>query len=113
MSSEPPTCCLSPKYSEPRCFFHSPDSCRFTQNAVMMKAHNPPNPFLTLNPVMSRSSYQMTRQQKIRNPFPNRILMPTVPTHQLPLHYLRLHQKRMQLLHHLLIRLQLLSRGRL
>lgn len=45
----------------------------------------------------------MTRQQKIRYPLPNRILVPTIPTHQLPLTDLRLHQQRMQLSLHLLV----------
>jgi len=52
----------------------------------------------------------MTRQQKIRYPLANRILMPTIPTHQLPLTDLRLHQQRMQLPLHLLVGRELLCR---
>jgi hypothetical protein len=41
--------------------------------------------------------HQMRRQQEIRNPLLNRILMPTIPTHQLPLPYTRLQQYPMQI----------------
>lgn len=43
-------------------------------------------------------SHQMRREQEIRNPLPNRILMPTIPTHQRPAHNLRLQQQLMQTL---------------
>ena len=45
---------------------------------------------------------QMTRQQEIRNPLLDRILVPAIPTHQLPLQDLRLQQQRMQFPEHLL-----------
>jgi hypothetical protein len=43
------------------------------------------------------NSDHMTRQQKIRDPLLNRILMPTIPTHQFPTRNTRLHQQRMQI----------------
>jgi hypothetical protein len=43
------------------------------------------------------SSHQMPWQQEIRNPLFNRILVPTAPTHQLPLLYARLQQHAMQI----------------
>ena len=46
---------------------------------------------------------QMIRQQEIRNPLLDLILVPTIPTHHLPLHDLRLQQQRMQIPHQLLI----------
>lgn len=54
----------------------------------------------------------MRRQQKIRNPLPHRILMPTIPTHQLPRHNLRLQQQLMQLLRLLLTNLLRIRRRR-
>lgn len=45
----------------------------------------------------------MIRQQEIRNPLLDPILMPAVPTHHLALRDLRLQQQRVQIPHHLLL----------
>lgn len=48
----------------------------------------------------------MIRQQEIRHALAHDILMPAVPTHQLALADLRLHQQRMQVLDELLVVLE-------
>lgn len=52
----------------------------------------------------------MIRQQKVRNPLLDPILMAAVRTHQTALADLRLQEKRVQLLHHLRVVFELLWR---
>lgn len=63
-------------------------------------------------PIQSRPSFsnQMIRQQKVRNPLLDPILMAAVRTHQTALADLRLQEKRVQLLHHLRVVFELLWR---
>lgn len=85
--------------------------------AVVLCIRNPP--FIEIytlsktESVLLVSLHQVTRQQKVGNTLLDSILMPTVLTNQLPLRDLRLKQQMMQILQHLLIRLQFLRRRRL
>lgn len=64
-------------------------------------------------PYLRGESDKMTRQEKVGNALPHGILVPAVPTNQLPLHDLRLHEQMVQVLERLLVALQLLRSGRL
>jgi hypothetical protein len=55
----------------------------------------------------------MTRKQEIRNTLPHSVLVATVTADQLSLHELRLDEEVVQVLHLLLIRLQLVLCRRL
>lgn len=55
----------------------------------------------------------MRRQQEVRDPLPHVVLVPAVPAYELPLHHLRLHEERVQLLEHGLVALQVLRGWRL
>lgn len=45
----------------------------------------------------------MTREEEIRNPILNPVLMPTIPTHQFPLHNVRLEQQPVKILEDLFV----------
>lgn len=55
----------------------------------------------------------MRRQQEVCDALSHVVLVPAVPADELPLHHLRLHEERVQLLEHGLIALEVLCGRRL
>ena len=56
--------------------------------------------------------HQVTGQKEVGDAFPDGVLVAAAAAHQLALHDLRLHEQAVQVLERLLVRLELLDRGR-
>lgn len=87
----------------------------WTRDANLPFTPKKPRRCLTIrrHPLLDQALNQMRRQQEVRNPLPHVVLVPTVPADELPLHHLRLHEERVQLLEHGLVALQVLRGWRL